>query len=379
MIAMKSRDATRLAAVVAMAVFVSECFGGEDSRGGDLPTPEQLVSIVLASKAQYRSFDLEFTVKRYGSTNGTWASRPEGTAVHRFRTDFDRIYSRAVITEQDVTTGQPYMVTNTVAIGRTSSRKLLEQGGVVPQGVVKRGRRMASELELNPVDATWTPYGQEVWTKTRNSNAVVRRAPKEGCLILESKCFDGQTRIIIIDARHGYLPVRQEIITSAGRPVMSCELSDLRQVNDGLWFPFQYVAELSGEVKYKSVFKVSKASVNVALKAAELDLVFPRGTFIRDEVTDLSYEVGKDPTRAEDLSMLGAAPLRDITPATIAATQPTTDSQLEQASRGVQIEAKGGMRLYRWRWVVGGSLLFVLAVCYIGMARLRQRQRRRKR
>lgn len=353
-----------VAFLVGMTFPLPASFGEE---ANPIPDPAQLVALVQASRARYKSFDVSFEVERHQQVDGKWRDKPDGTAKRAFRSTSDRSYSRAEVTETDAESGVPYVMTVTQAFSPTWSKELQEEKNTTPRATVARGEAMKDKLELDVAGALWSAYGDDVWLNTTNSNATVNRDDSTGNLVLRSKWQDANSMVITIDPAKGYLPIRTEFCGPDGSIVMWCECADFRKTADGLWIPFRYTAELTAAPKTRSTFKLTSAAVNTELSNDQLDFPFPAGTIVNDAITGSRYTVD---SRERVKRVLGgpdfAAPrqgpsLRGVgSIAEAGAAEPATEAKLAAVAAAAGVEGPP-QRSNTVGWITAASAaLFVL-------------------
>jgi hypothetical protein len=299
-----------------------------------LPTPEQLVALVQAGRSQYRSMDVQFEVNQYKYASGEANRYPAGSAAHIWRATDSRSYSRAVMNETDAAGNVVSTATVTYAFAPTWSKRLDEPQRARPSAVIQRSEHLKSEVEMHPAAALWAPQGERIWNDIADGNSSVSRDGKTGNFVLVFAPEDSKTRsVITVDPTHGYLPVRTELQRADGTLVMSCAVLDLRQVEDGLWFPFTYTAETytTEPAHYESVFVVKTAHVNTEIPDEMLDIRFPSGTGVSDQIANLRYVVDDvgDPQNAI------SAPGVTLSPEDISVAHPASDAALSAIGRRI--------------------------------------------
>ncbi len=340
-------------------------------------TPEQLVRLVLAGKAKYRSIDTTFTISRYASRDGVRkGNKPEAIVDAVWRSTDTRQYSR-MTTVSRTPTGESEKTIDSLAFAPTALKQLHEEANQRPTGIVTRDPSLRSLLNgAPPTLARWQPYGETAWSQIVDGNSDVSQDPDTGLLHLSSRFIgEGSSYEVIIDPHKGYLPVRT-VIRHSGKLVFWCEVKRWELV-DALWLPMEYTMGDRWETECDYVVK--KARINIEIPSEELDLVFPSRTRVWDQIANLRYAVDSDLDRADErLPQMNTQRGSGLpNPKSLLTTRPVSDKELEMAASrvdGVREKALGSS------WApflvaVGGSLCGAIAVTCIRRRQSRNRER----
>ena len=163
---------------------------------------------------------------------------------------------------------------------------------------------------------------------------------------------------------------------------MWCEVSDLRQVEGGLWFPFAYVAETctTEPAHYASVATVKAARVNTTMSDDMLDIRFPAGTVVVDEIANRRYVVDdvKDVDRQMGMPDFGSQYSRPsssgvVEPQSVSATHPASDAVLNVIGDGVMANAQdsSASRLSIFGYLLWGGVVAGICVLLLWIVRHR--------
>lgn len=260
-----------------------------------LPTPEQLVSLIQASKDRYRSFDLETQVSRYLVANGKRKSEPEDVSKITWRW----IPEGQLVHESIVTAGSDKPIPRTLAI-TSKWAKLLEEKHGKPAGIVDRPHELEPFIGLNAAKAMWRPLHPDQWSFVKNDKGTVERQAERGTWVLKAQVSDdGTSYVIEVDAAKGYLPVRSEVRGPDGTFLYGAACSDFRQLEDGLWLPFSYT--WSVPTRGENVYHVSTARVNVPLNEDDVNFSFPSGCMVNDRILHIKYQIDNSTTALAEM------------------------------------------------------------------------------
>lgn len=353
--------------------------GGAPAAGqADLPTPEQLVALVEASRAGYRSFNVEFEVERYLYKNGKRQPHPLEVAKLVWRSTPDK-----VLFHEDQRARQPdgseQRLQKTYASDAKHTKRLGQAEHDDPRAIIAPGTQMMQEIDLNPATALWSPTSPTVYTRIKNDNSTVSKDASSGNLLLKGVIgSDGSRVVISIDPTKGYLPVRTDTYRKDGTFIMGCVCSDVREVVQGKWLAYTFTWRLDSHAE--SVFRVTKAEVNTDIPPEQLDFSFPSGTIVDDRIAGLRYHVGDErdlrlTLQGEHFLPNGPATRPDgdlVTPASLKVVVPPKDTDLDAvADRALAIAASH--RAQRRGWIAGAVVACVFVVL-AGAYRIRQKR-----
>jgi hypothetical protein len=260
-------------------------------------TPKQLVALIQASRQRYTSFDVQYRKTSYRSTKSK--PNPELYEINDvvWRCQTLRSYVRRQCTNFEYLDGnkEPRQENQvrTCAFTPKWSKQLIESPKQDrARGRVIRGDDLKPELGLTVQDAMWGLFGQP-WEKLAGKDATLTKDVNNNYYILEAKVFDNGTIIsVTIDSAKGYLPIAFRFKQADGITPISCECSDFRMLDNGLWLPYKYVWSDSKN-GYSMTYEVITAKVNIQLPDELLDFSFPQGTIVNDQIANLRYTVGK--------------------------------------------------------------------------------------
>lgn len=286
------------ASVLLMRVCVAQANDAASAAEQDVPTVEQLVTLVKAGYQQYGSVSFEYEVRTYDFVGSDFSDAPSSVIQMLIRRQGDRALAilhwihNESIAEPDAMKSK---TKNSYADGPEGGRRLTEHTDRLPRGRVRREQYGASTWGgRNPLDATYLGFVNSAEGDPFTSQNSTVKTDTEGRFRLTRNFEDGETSwTIVVDPTHGYLPVRQEAHLPGTEPFVSYNATELKEVSKGLWLPSKYTFTTSPKPGGSlEVVTVTQARVNVQLTEEELSFVFPLGTRVRDEISGRNYTIG---------------------------------------------------------------------------------------
>jgi len=176
--------------------------------------------------------------------------------------------------------------------------KCLSIGGwpkPVTDGTITKRKDFMPKLKLSPLGFSVFRFYPEVLLSERLANTELCRMNSQiikinNCNSISVDFIDPSGRVthqIYFSADHGYTPVRFDYIKS-DKIVMSVDVLGLREISDGIWFPFKGQIK-SDSNEWAEVYEAKTVILNQGLTDEDFDFEFPPGTRINDEITNLQY------------------------------------------------------------------------------------------
>jgi hypothetical protein len=340
------------------------------------PTPEQLVALLRSGRERIQSLRSEQQTRGFRvDANGKRDSEPYIRADISLRWTPDRYKVREDRSEANIKGGVDTVV-KTFAFSPKWSKAAIVAPGSDPLGRVAPGTALQRETDMELMKAIWSPVGDN-WNDVNDQNSTVNRTV-DGDFELSSHFDDGRTMIVRVDPRRAYLPTRYELRRQDGMVVMSSTAGEIREAAPGVWIPRKLRWELAG--KFSFDITVTDAKANVELTDQDLDLRFPEGTYVHDEVAKIRYRVLPD--GSAEMSNVAARQLPAdelLAPSRLSATRPADDNELTRVAALAGIKQEGvvpaprlkGPRA-RYVWMAGGAAAG-LALLALWLLHIRQR------
>jgi prepilin-type processing-associated H-X9-DG protein len=114
--------------------------------------------------------------------------------------------------------------------------------------------------------------------------------------------------------------------------------SDLREVKKGLWLPFRVRVDVVNRVV--NDFEVKRADVNVNIPDEDIDVVFPEGTIVTDEIAGTRYKVTMVPGEGQSLDRRPLSP-QNPAPSAPAENAPSDAEMMKQCDSNLTQIMKG--------------------------------------
>ena len=251
-----------------------------------IPTPQQLSLLMEASRARYRTIDLEYALR----VTDMDANSTE-TSDHIWRWTREREYHHAdYVTHED---GQTRTGSDTVVAAPTWSKKYDVSSENSPNGIVMRGNQLMQATESNPFKLMEWRFGL--------GDAPVKWNEKTGFLEFESRLVYGTKTSgtsfwaskddvvdkVVIDPSRGFVPVRHERNKADGSSLETNIFEDYREVEKGLWIPWKVTT--TWEKSDRHEYTIKRVTVNGEIPAEKLDFEFPPEVQIQDQIINKIY------------------------------------------------------------------------------------------
>src|SRR5665213_116527 len=252
-------------------------------------TSAQIVDLIQATKAKYRTFTTRSQVVAYQRVGQEWPSQPYMTTSELWRSDGTRQFFNEALTWRKNLNGPfPPPVVSTYSFGPTWSKSLVRQpGSAAARGTIRQPLARANDASL--ADQLWGLLN-EPWSAFSASETTAAFDEKTGLWCLRTIADpDGYKRVLFVDKSLGYLPVRFSIFRKDGISIGATECSQFSIV-DGLPIPhmYTYEAALAG---CRVVSTYDSIEINRPIDPAAFDLDFPDGTQVEDEIANLKYDM----------------------------------------------------------------------------------------
>ncbi len=238
-----------------------------------LPTPRQLVAQIQANRAAFHTFDISSQAVIHTDLKATWSFSDQSSSTHQvhWRANTQTIL---VNDEQIDANSDAASLKTQTRISPSESQQLKNVPGLAkPQAIVQHESLLDSTL--GDPNRIWNQLGPDyLTTKVTDANSKIRRL-SSGYYLLRTNLANGEIGSVMIDPRHGFLPIRWDRISSRGDLIAWASASDIRQVSKGLWLPFAYAY---GNATAKADFTITTATVNQDLPDSQLTLTFPSST-----------------------------------------------------------------------------------------------------
>lgn len=276
------------------------------ARAGELPSPEQIESIVTATRDSILSIeqDLSYTKRLVPSGTDPLAQpiQSEGRVVVRragelgFHSQDNTDYT---LDMKGGVAGKEHKV-----ISRASNRQWLKSLDQSPQlgAVVGTIERLRPEEEA--FKGWWTPeraayyafdFMHGMFTPERTTVALGENGNYVVQITEEGRRVDYE-----IDPSKNFVPVKTVIYDTTkvpAVPISRFECSGFTRLAEGIWLPVDYEVSIlweateEGETYLYEKWHANKIVVNQPIDRKDLDIVFPRGTHVRDRFAQLRYTV----------------------------------------------------------------------------------------
>ena len=337
-----------------------------DASAEDL-TALQLDELMSAASGRYRTIDMRLTQTAYEPTNSE-------TKAPVIRAEYDitwRWTPSRIFATAGVRLGTERFIESFITTSEwcRTLRKYPDRamGSVLPPNQI--GASFGSDIR----QVAFGGWGGLGWELLRREGASVSRDPDTGCYVVR-KSKEGNVFEMVIDPSKGYLMRKASAGSTAEPELQTCVLSDFRQVEDGLWLPFHYEIRSQLGINTHSVLE---AHVNREIPATDMEIVFPDGTSVDDQIANVIYTVGDahsttKPTVATAISKPTVVPAiakPTVAPAIMPATN---DRGLQSLPRGLRVgqvpyggETKSSIVVMRQGQAMVGELKAVPSVPWI--------------
>ena len=315
------------------------------ARGQDNLTPEQLILLMRASSEQYRfiSSRIKYTFSEQNSPEGRKELKVTHETISRWARENN--YHKTIRTVYNYqSSDKPSSRTEiyTYSIGPSRSKKLHEIQGSKgpPRGIIEAGRDFADEIWTpTPYDAMWsmglTNFKFDYYINPDFTTTTFDE--RTGFYIMTAKRDnnpDSSFLRLYIDPQKDYIPIKQEIVTSAGILWSRQECTNFKKTLDGLWIPYEY-SWFSPEFNSNGRCLVEEITVNEPIADTLFDFEFPEGAIVTDNRIGAKYKVTK--AAGQTVASVPTEPN-----AVIKLPQPATDEKLRSiAGKAWQLAAAG--------------------------------------
>ncbi|MHC4241726.1 MAG: hypothetical protein ACYSU4_04925 [Planctomycetota bacterium] len=256
----------------------------------DLLTPEQLFSLMKASREQYFTFDAEMIATSYKhDINDVKNEKPQMTRKIISRWTKDRSFGK--ITQTNYTNGASSTKTYTYAIANQWSKRLLEKPNKVPRGVVRPGSLLNGEQAFYTVEqALWSIFGFPL-EKANLEETKINYDDENDVYVVKGPVGSQMIAVLYVDPSLDFIPVKKEIYKQDGTLLLTFECDDFHESTEGLWIPRKYMW-FDPRKNYSVQYKIENIKVNESIDQTLLNFDFPEGTVVNDEISGLRYMIG---------------------------------------------------------------------------------------
>jgi hypothetical protein len=332
------------------------------------PTAPELLQLMGASSDRLQSLTVNMTISSYFAKEGDKDPMP----LERQKVDLKwtpgRMWAKTAVFRPNGadTFDVPLDFEQTISISPRQTKTLIKTPGAArPKGTIMQNDQDAPGWQIDQV--VRNPLGARIMERiAADKKAVLTQ--EEGVYHVKAVVSESNDWIVdfTVDPGKGFLCTQMTVSNKDGQPIQQYKASDIRQVGQGIWFPFKIVRTMPRD---KLVWDLAQAVANTAIPEKELDFVFPSGTSVNDRVANLRYVVDKveGAPMAIDDPNFGSASSPTTGPLTkqdLSPKSPASDNDLAQAAkiaadRGAPLNS-GGWPV--WSLILCGSGVLVLAV-----------------
>ncbi len=266
-----------------------------------MPTGNQLLALMEASRTRYRSMDMEYSVSiserdiKFTETNDD---------VWRWAKDHEYYHADEVGNED----GRATTSSVTVVAAGTWSKKFETSSENGPEGIVMRGNELMQATDSNPFKAMELGIAP--------GDVPAKWDPKTGFLEFESRLVRG-TKVgptsvwastdvidkVTVDPSRGFVPVRFERSKPDGPVQTTRAFEDYREVEQGLWMPWKVTTDFASSNLH--VYTIKRVKINGEISAEKLDFEFPPEANVDDQISGQVHSGAVDgvPEVAQALAM----------------------------------------------------------------------------
>jgi hypothetical protein len=174
------------------------------------------------------------------------------------------------------------------------------------------------------------------------------------------------------DSARGWVPVEGTLYAADGAEILKTRLADFREAGEGVWIPQTYSQRIAGRI---TIYKVEAVEVNIPIPPERLDLRFPGGTKVVDEIAGLQYRVDDGGGDLRALEAVDAEPSAAEPAETAPRTTPVplSDEQLRRAAEraGLKPVVSAGDRR---PWILPSLLGLGVLLAVVGVWKRRVRR-----
>lgn len=302
-------------------------------------TPQQLVSMMRASRARYISMEAAMDIKGFYPTQEKLVLMYSQEAI--YRTDGTTVYAE-YITKAFSETGTLQQHFKEVAVVTPRSKTYYHEDLIETKH--RRGRIDKNEdnqiggwFSITPDVVLW--YDLTIAGAEDKRMAFVRDHPDKTDLSFDAKTSTYSLEIpagpepnaplfrYTIDPSRGYMPVVYEWLNWDKTRIQKYARGDYRQIN-GLWAPFRFWIYDSNNTLATEV-TVRSLSLNQPVSADTLNFEFPEGTWVSDRILGVDYRI-----RNTDPNQPSSANTRDSAVGKLA--PPAADREMAQNAQKAQ-------------------------------------------
>lgn len=272
-------------------------------------TPEQLATMVRSSLESYRTIQATYEVESYaipgrGPIGSKLSTEPSFSFVmYQLSTP-----ERSLFKEEFKYPGTNYITKRSTLLitpkyAKNLDEKLDETGATVKAHGQSQKRGSEPDFaETKPGTFEVAMFDDLLFRPQKYEHSVVTRDEQTGYFIIEyTQPQNIYESVVLIDPARGYSIIRSDFI-SDGELRSRTECSDFRLVDGDKWVPFKYSREsivisrdAEGNKQYRRTvarYRVKSAKVNSPISKEDIDIKFPYGTIVDDEISGSSYRVG---------------------------------------------------------------------------------------
>lgn len=272
--------------------------------GSPAPTPRELLALIDVSKEKFETYDVTVSYEAFAFRGGGYVdAAPSSTGSVRTRKSANRVLSQTDVTSR------AFSPTSGEFEAHTSRREYLNTPGWSKH--LLSGERSGDTLGgVSPTPSAqaltaFSPFRSvylytEIYREWLDHETTHVVTLEDGTCLLETVPEEGERFkvSITVDPKFGYLPVRTAVSMPDGVPVRTVETSDIREVAPGIWIPFRFTeqewaAGIPGRDGSISHFTLESVAINTRLVDEDLEIEFPEGTRVHDEVAGITYRVAQ--------------------------------------------------------------------------------------
>ena len=263
--------------------------------GQNVPTPDEFLAILKAHKGNYSSATSKSIDELFYFSGGKVQEKPRVRATQdaKWKSEYHFISDDVELFNTKLSGEKRESIK--FCNRPEQSRWLLESPGL-PQGIIDR---VPFEQANQPNDPINLALGDTIIGMVEaicERNPTVRREG-DNLLILEGSDAHGNSHITTLDKRYGFMIISLELKSSDGKIIFNFTYDDFKEINKGMWLPFS-CNRFYGDIESKGrdrfhKIKILDLKINPPISDEEFQLVFPKGTYVRDKISGTSYMLGE--------------------------------------------------------------------------------------
>ena len=268
--------------------------GNGEAEDQALPTPQEFIAILKAHKELYSSATSKSICELFHFSGGKVEEKPQLRSTQDAKWKSEYHYISNDIEILDPTLLGEKRDSLKVCNRPEQSRCLMGSTGL-PQGII-------DHVPFEQADQPYDPINLSLGDNNIAEFECIseRTVHREGdnLLIMEGNDGHGDIHSITLDKRYGYMPVSYGIKGSDGKIIRAYTYDDFREINKGMWLPFscnRFSSHRESTARdYIEKIKILDLKINQPISDEDFQLVFPKGTYVRDNISGTSYILGKE-------------------------------------------------------------------------------------